>query len=100
MTEGFWKYGDDGRPMYSEENGACGPGASEPWDRQHTYREEFIGQIIDMFEDFLDRNVRYFGSIDWAEMERDPSAVILRGDYFDELAESADNLLRQWEINV
>lgn len=99
MNEGFWRFGDDGRPMYTEDCGACGLCAKEPWNKQNTYREEFIGQMIDTVEDFLERNSDYFHSIQWAGIENSDD-VILSGHWFDTLEQDFSELLTAWAIDI
>lgn len=99
MNEGFWRFGDDGRPMYTEDCGACGICAGEPWNKQNTYREEFIGQMIDTVEDFLEHHSDYFRSVRWAGIE-DSDDVILSGQWFDELEQGFSDLLTAWAIDL
>ena len=100
MIEDFWSKGDDGRPMYTEDCGACGLCVDDPWDRQHTYRDEFIGQMIDLVEDFLTENADWFRYLDWYAVENDATDVILSGARYDKLHEKISALLTAWEINL
>lgn len=100
MNEGFWRYGDDGRPMYTDACGACGICTEEPWDKQHTYRDEFIGQIIDTVEDFLQENADHFRYLDWYAIENDPTEVIIHDHRYDLLYAAVSELLDTWEINL
>lgn len=100
MNEGFWRFGDDGRPMYTSECGACGACADNPWDKQNTYREEFIGQMIDIVEDFLQQNADYFRYLSWYDIENDPNEVILTEHRFDRLYHAFSDLLSGWGIEL
>lgn len=63
---------------------------------------EFIGQIIDVFEDFLtDRNIVLNNpEIQWAiEDGEDPEELaVIYGTDYGELQTALENLLRAWEI--
>lgn len=54
---------------------------------------EFVGQIIDIFEDFLeDHNV----TLDNPEKEQDPDAAIIYGSDYDDLYGEIEGLLVNW----
>lgn len=64
---------------------------------------EFVGQIIDVFEDFLaskritHRDLGNFESPDpWTD-EHEVDAVIY-GSQYDEIANSVKNLISEWEL--
>lgn len=54
---------------------------------------EFVGQIIDIFEDFLeDHNV----TLDNPEKEQDPDAAIIYGSDYGDLYQEIEELLVNW----
>ena len=54
---------------------------------------EFVGQIIDIFEDFLeDHNV----TLDNPEKEQDPDAAIIYGSNYGDLYQQIEELLVNW----
>ena len=54
---------------------------------------EFVGQIIDIFEDFLeDHNV----TLDNSEKEQDPDAAIIYGSDYGDLYQQIEELLVNW----
>lgn len=56
---------------------------------------EFVGQIIDVFEDFLsDRNIR----LDRKHCEVGSSEPIIYGNNYDELEFMLNTLMNEWEI--
>ena len=55
--------------------------------------QEFVGQIIDVFEDFLEaKNI----TIQNEEKTYDPDAAIIYGTDYDELQEDIISTLRNW----
>lgn len=51
-------------------------------------REEFIGQIIDIFEDYLARE------------SHEPNEVLISGDQYDLLADELSLLLKNWSVTI
>ena len=60
-------------------------------------KEEFIGQIIDLFEDFLDeKNVKI--SNPEAVEDGEENAAIIYGDDYDTLHDQIQGVLENWNI--
>lgn len=99
MHEDFWKNGDDGQPLCC---GSCDQCVGEPWETQNPDREEFIGQMIDTVENFLQQNADYFRYLDWYTIENNPDKddVILFGRRFELLYREFSDLLDRWEIKT
>ena len=54
---------------------------------------EFVGQIIDIFEDFLEMNN---ATLDNYEREQDPDAAIIYGTQYGDLYQDIEELLVHW----
>lgn len=68
-------------------------------------RCEFVGQIIDIFEDFLEERGVSFPEtrqmmIDagCSEEEADENDVIIYGDYYGELQSQIEQMLAHWDL--
>ena len=60
-------------------------------------KEEFIGQIIDLFEDFLDeKNVKISNSE--AVEDGEENAAIIYGNDYDTLHDQIQGVLENWNI--
>lgn len=60
-------------------------------------KEEFIGQIIDLFEDFLDeKNVKISNSE--AVEDGEENAAIIYGSNYDTLHDQIQGVLENWNI--
>lgn len=58
-------------------------------------RMEFLGSIIDIFEDFLEnKNI----NIENPEKDDEEDAAIIYGSDYDELQGKLENMMRNWEI--
>ena len=56
---------------------------------------EFVGQVIDIFEDFLEaRSVK----IDNKERNSDPDAAIIYGTDYGELQSDIESMLINWDL--
>lgn len=56
---------------------------------------EFVGQIIDIFEDFLeDRDIKLPNK----DRDQDPDAAIIYGDDYGELQSDIESLLKNWKL--
>ena len=88
-----WKY------VYSEENGWQDIGSrviyeDEPFIRQYD-RAEFVGSIIDIFEDFLDRK-----GINIPNEDKDQSEnpAIIYGMDYGELQSAIESMMQHWGV--
>jgi len=60
-------------------------------------KEEFLGEIIDIFEDFLDEKDVYVLNPEINEVDSDSNAIIYGGDY-DWLRDQLESLMKDWKI--
>ena len=60
-------------------------------------KEEFIGQIIDLFEDFLDEKNVKISNPEAVEDGEENAAIIYGGDY-DTLHDQIQDALENWNI--
>ena len=60
-------------------------------------KEEFIGQIIDLFEDFLDEKSVKISNPEAVEDGEENVAIIYGGDY-DTLHDQTQDVLENWNI--
>ena len=60
-------------------------------------RMEFLGQIIDIFEDFLDEKGVWFENPEREEEEDDNLAIIYGSDY-DELSNRLEDMMVAWNV--
>lgn len=60
-------------------------------------KEEFIGQIIDLFEDFLDEKNVKISNLEAVEDGEENIAIIYGGDY-DTLHDQIQSVLENWDI--
>ena len=60
-------------------------------------KEEFIGQIIDLFEDFLDEKNVKISNPEAVEDGEENAAIIYDGDY-DTLHDQIQGVLENWNI--
>lgn len=60
-------------------------------------KEEFIGQIIDLFEDFLDEKNVKISNPEAVEDGEENAAIIYGGDY-DTLHDQIQDVLENWDI--
>ena len=60
-------------------------------------KEEFIGQIIDLFEDFLDEKNVKISNPEAIENGEENVAIIYSGDY-DTLHDQIQSVLENWDI--
>lgn len=60
-------------------------------------KEEFIGQIIDLFEDFLDEKNVKISNPEAVEDGEENAAIIYSGDY-DTLHDQIQGVLENWNI--
>ena len=56
---------------------------------------EFIGQMIDVFEDFLEERDIELSNEDRAQ---DPDAAIIYGDDYDTLQSGIESILKNWKL--
>lgn len=60
-------------------------------------KEEFIGQIIDLFEDFLDEKDVKISNPEAVE-DGEENAAIIYGDDYDTLHDQIQGVLENWNI--
>lgn len=61
-------------------------------------RKEFVGQLIDIFEDFLEKRHVVLDNPEKFEDEELEDAAIIFGSDFDELADRIEDTLQNWGV--
>lgn len=61
-------------------------------------RAEFIGNIIDIFEDFLEEHGIDISNPEKEDDEDDENKAIIYGTHYGEIEDKIDNMIRAWDL--